>query len=147
MKVFPEVEGVGETDANEDDMEEDSLIVEEENNENSMEEEFLVKKGVVVEEVDPIKKDTSVEKEIIVPVETNNPNIPEPLNAMDVPVNDNRVEEATARTGKKIRRPDRLVEKCTVALSDIGYGTLLGLLSGHEYAEREICAVGAGTTS
>ena len=38
MKVFPEVEGVGETDANEDDMEEDSLIVEEENNENSMEE-------------------------------------------------------------------------------------------------------------
>ena len=103
-----------------------------------------MEKGVVVEEVDPIEKETSVEKEIMVPVETNNSNIPEPLNAMDVPVNDKRVEEATTRTGRKIRRPDRLVEQCTVALSDIVYGTLLDLLSGHEYAEGKSVLWGLG---
>ena len=65
---------------------------------------------------------------------------------MDVLVNDKGVDEATTRTGRKIRRPDRLAEQYTVALLYIEYGTMLGLLSGHEYAEGEIYAVGAGTT-
>ena len=56
------------------------------------------------------------------------------------------VEEATTRTGRKIRKSDRLFKQCTVVLSDIGYGTVMGLLSGHEYIEGEICAVGAGMT-
>ena len=87
-----------------------------------------------------------METKSLVRVQTNNPNIPEPLNAMDVLVNDKGVDEATTRTGRKIRRPDRLAEQYTVALLYIEYGTMLGLLSGHEYAEGEIYAVGAGTT-
>ena len=37
-----------------------------------------------------------------------------------------------------------MVEQCNLSVEDIGYEKLLGLLSGHEYASGEICAVGAG---
>ena len=46
------------------------------------------------------------------------------------------------RTGRSIRKPEKLVEQYAVSIEDIGYETLLGLLLGHEYASREICAVG-----
>ena len=94
-------------------------------------------KGVSVEEVVSIEKETLVKKEMLVPVETNISVSKGPTKEMDVPVNSKRVEESTTRTGRKLRKPDRLIEQFTVALSDIGYGNLLGLLPGHEYTEGE----------
>ena len=74
---------------------------------------------------------------MLVPVETNISVSKGTIKEMNVPVNSKRVEEATTRTGRKVRKPDRLIEQFTVALSDIGYGNLLGLLLGHEYTEGE----------
>ena len=112
---------------------------------------IFVGKRRSVEEVDPTGKYTLVEKEVL--VETGNPVSKEPVKEMDVPVKIKRVkwntesptkevEEGTTITGRKIRKPDQLVEQWTVALSGIGYSTLPGLLSGHEYTEGEICAMG-----
>ena len=53
----------------------------------------------------------------------------------------------TTRTGRVVRRPVRLVGNYTVALTAMEYGKLLEKIAVQEYAEGEVCAVGAGSTT
>ena len=46
-----------------------------------------------------------------------------------------------------MRRPVRLVENYTVALTAMEYGKLLERIAGQEYDEGEVCAVGARSTT
>ena len=51
------------------------------------------------------------------------------------------------RTGEVMKKPERFVGNCTVALTAMEYGLLLGKIAGQESTEGEVWAVGAGSTT
>lgn len=118
VRMIPEVEGVENTDDNEDDLDEEEMVEEAE-----------------------IKKEGGDNGTSDIPVDTeNDESIPE-IGTIDTPTdteNTEMVQEkmeedpvgTVTRTGGSIIKPMKFVEQCNLSGEDIGYKKLLGLLSG-----------------
>ena len=121
VRMIPEVEGIEETDENEDDLNEEEMVEENEIAENGS-----------TEIVESVPENSAIEESVI-----EN----ESAETSEITGNTESVQEigeelvgTTTRTGRSIRKPERLVEQCNISVEDIGYEKLLGLLPGYEYA-------------
>ena len=142
VRAIPELEEVGASieAETEDDMELEELIVEAQMNETVVDQ--LTEKDDDCQV--PVRTPTTGEKEAVEEV-IGDETVEKETVTQEITETEPGVE--TTRTGRVVRKPDRLVENCTMALTALEYGAMLKTISELEYAEGEVCAVGAGSTN